>query len=87
MAPLNYARSWAMVATIGEAIVVAGGMSLEPMFQPMGSVEIYANETWTLFSDGLPGALPGVAVGSGVGLGVGLRVGFGDGPGVGRGVG
>ena len=49
------------------AIVVAGGMSLEPMFQPMGSVEVYANETWTLFSDGLPGALPGVAVGFGSG--------------------
>ena len=59
VAPLNYARSWAMVATIGDAIVVAGGMSLEPMFQPMGSVEIYANGSWTLFSDGLPGALPG----------------------------
>ena len=67
VAPLNYARSWAMVATIGEAIVVAGGMSLEPMFQPMGSVEIYANDTWSLFSDGLPGALPGVAVGFGSG--------------------
>ena len=67
VAPLNYARSWAMVATIGEAIVVAGGMSLEPMFQPMGSVEVYANGSWTLFSDGLPGALPGIAVGFGSG--------------------
>ena len=65
-----------MVATIGDAIVVAGGMSLEPMFQPMGSVEVYANVTWTLFSDGLPGVRqrslhaqgpPGVAVGFGSG--------------------
>ena len=56
-----------LVATLGDAIVVAGGMSLEPMFQPMGSVEVHANETWTLFSDGLPGALPSIAVGLGSG--------------------
>jgi hypothetical protein len=74
MAPLHKARSWASVAALldpksgRERIVVAGGMSLNPMFDPMASVEIYnpKKNEWTLFDDGEPGALP-VPIGFGSG--------------------
>jgi hypothetical protein len=66
IAPLNYARSWTMVAALTdpvsgeEKIVAAGGMSLIPMFDPMASVEIYSTKlnSWKLMDDGSRGSLP-----------------------------
>merc|ERR1719281_1956362 len=62
-APLIEARSWAAVAALqgahGETrIVAAGGMSLEPFFEPMASVEVYSplSDTWTSAA-GLPGSI------------------------------
>ena len=75
--PLNYARSFAMVATLsdpkggGDKIVAAGGMSLIPFFDPMGSVEVYSpkEDKWTLVDDGEPGSLPSaIGFGSGAAL-------------------
>ena len=45
VAPLNYARSYAMVSALADSkgdtyILAAGGMSLMPFFAPMGSVEV-----------------------------------------------
>ena len=76
-APLNYARSYSMVAVLtprgteDEVVVAAGGMSLIPMFDPMASVEVYSpkDDKWTLFDDGQPGALPNPT-----GFGSGARI-------------
>ena len=75
-APLNAARSYAMMATLTdpageEMIVAAGGMSLQPMFDPMSSVEVYSpgRGTWTMHGEGDPGALP-----TPVGFGSGARL-------------
>lgn len=77
MAPLQAARSWTMAAALrdpqsGETrLVAAGGMSLQPFFEPMSSVEVYStkNDSWTLFSDGDAGALPTpVGFGSGAAI-------------------
>ena len=70
--PLHRARSYPMASSIvdaasGEArLVVAGGMSLIPVFEPMASVETYSPEAdqWTLFEQGSAGALP-LAIGCG----------------------
>lgn len=77
MAPLHKARSWAMTTVLldpksgEELIVAAGGMSLDPMFQPMASVEVYntKSDTWTLLDDGEAGALPHP-----IGFGSGARI-------------
>lgn len=77
LAPLKEARSWAMIGAVtdpsdGKAkLVAAGGMSLNPMFEPMASVEVYsfAKNEWTLMPAGTAGALPTpVGFGSGIAL-------------------
>ena len=77
VAPLNDARSYIMMGTVidpksgEEKVVAAGGMSLQPMFEPMSSVEVYSpsKNTWTYYGDGQLGALP-----SAIGFGSGARL-------------